>query len=157
MAEQRYALFRLRGMKPWVFACRRVTFWQQRQKVTKKRRLPTTAPSYRRSRSAIGGCPALLACVGVQRQAIPGLTLDASASCLASRQTGASQGPTQAAMLGAVTGKRQRQNNGNVKSHSSFPRKRESRGRRDGLRYLCSSPRIRTERRIQHARKRTQQ
>src|SRR5579859_4571082 len=93
-----------------IFAYRRVTFWQQRQKVTKKRRLPTTAPSYRRSRSAIRGYPALLACVGVQRQAIPGLTLDASASCLASRQTGASQSPTQAAMLGAVTG-------GNVKSN----------------------------------------
>jgi hypothetical protein len=30
-------------MKLWFFACRRVTFWQQRQKVTKKRRHPTTA------------------------------------------------------------------------------------------------------------------
>src|SRR5579859_4588628 len=50
------------------------------------------------------GYPALLACVGVQRQAIPGLTLDASASCLARRQTAAGQSPTQAVMLGAVTG-----------------------------------------------------
>jgi hypothetical protein len=85
------------------------------------------------------GSPALLACVGVQRQALlgcascsagkpgqailacpsgnarscrsasmhcrtPGLTLDASASCLARRQTAAGLSPTQAVMLGAVTG-----------------------------------------------------
>ncbi|HWY25008.1 MAG TPA: hypothetical protein VNX47_08815, partial [Nevskia sp.] len=66
-----------------------------------------------------------LACVGVQRQAIPGLTLDASASCLASRQTGASQGPTQAAMLGAVTGgtsKAKNQSNGNsTQQHQKRP------------------------------------
>src|SRR5579859_5512716 len=37
-------------------------------------------------RSAMARCPALRSRSGVQRQAIPGLTLDASASCLASRQ-----------------------------------------------------------------------
>src|SRR5579859_6244490 len=66
------------------------------------------------------GCPALLACVGVQRQAIPGLTLDASASCLASRQTGASQSPTQAVMLGAVTGGRSKAKHSNIKSQASL-------------------------------------
>src|SRR5579859_7754230 len=110
---------------PWIFAYRRVTFWQQRQKVTKKRRLPTTAPSYRKRRSAIRGYPALLACVGVQRQAIPGLTLDASASCLARRQTAAGQSPTQAAMLGAVTGgtskAQQQPKHSNIKSQASLP------------------------------------
>jgi hypothetical protein len=66
------------------------------------------------------GCPALLACVGVQRQAIPGLTLDASASCLARRQTAAGKCPTQTVMLGAVTGR-------NIKSQSESERQHQKR------------------------------
>src|SRR5882762_8897484 len=81
-------------------------------------------------------CPALLARGGVHRQAIPGLTMDASASCLARREHTRRLMPPRAAMLGADNGeerqkpKRTATAQGNIKSApfqpSSFPRRRES-------------------------------
>ena len=66
-------------MKSWVFAYRRVTFGNS-AKSNQKRRLPTAAPSRRKRRSAMGGYPALRSRSGVHRQAVPGLSVDASAS-----------------------------------------------------------------------------
>ncbi len=94
------------------------------------------------------GCPALRSRSGVHRQAIPGLTLDASASMPRLAPTGASLRRSGFAVLGADNGEERQKRkakatstaHNNIKSHSSFPRKRESRGRGDAFRYLTPHP-----------------
>ena len=102
--------------------------------------------SLRRSiADAIARSPALLGRGGVHRQAIPGLTMDASASCLARvcarlihlvlRCSAQPDGED-----------RQKQKHSVSSPPSSFPRKRESRGLSDTLRYppltLTLSPQV---------------
>ena len=100
-------------------------------------------PLIAKSRSAIRGCPALLARGGVHRQAIPGLTMDASASMPRSARTDAR------AHAATNCDARRRQRGGeskakatataqsNIKSpplpSSSYRRKPVSRGRSDVL------------------------
>ncbi len=93
--------------------------------------------------NAIARSPALLGRGGVHRQAIPGLTMDASASCLARvcarlihlvlRCSAQPDGEER---------QRQHQKQGTALPPSSFPRKRESRGPSAALRYLLLRPRI---------------
>ena len=94
-------------------------------KVT-KRAAPESAPSHRKRRTAMRGSPALLGRGGVHRQAIPGLTMDASASMPRPRLRAAD--PPRPARLGAA------RRGGTSKAE----RQKQSRERRDSLR--CSRP-----------------
>src|SRR5882757_5621129 len=60
--------------------------------------------SIAKRRSAIARFPALRSRSGVHRQAIPGLTMDASASCLAPRQKAPADVRSDFAVLGADNG-----------------------------------------------------
>ena len=58
---------------------------QQRQESNQRSAAPESAPSHRKRRSAMRGSPALLARGGFHPQAIHGLWVKSSASCLAPR------------------------------------------------------------------------
>ena len=75
-----------------------------RKKSNQKNMSLASAPIHRKRRSAMARCPALRSRSGVCRRAIPGPTSDASASCLARRQTGAGSYRHGLAVLGVANG-----------------------------------------------------
>src|SRR5579859_4059493 len=127
------------------FACRRVTSFQQRKEVTKKRRPGVCAgPSQKKKRDG----PVPCAPQPERGPATGHPWPDAGRFGILPRPAPNRRRlvPPRAVVLGADNGeenqkpKRTATAQSHIKSHSSFPRKRESRSRRDALRDLTPPP-----------------
>ena len=91
---------------------------QQPQESNQRRAAPESAPSHRKRRSATRGCPALLARGGFYPQAIHGLWVKSSASCLAPR--------LRAGLFAADSDARRSQTGRNIKSGEAKAKPQEA-------------------------------